>query len=124
MTSTVLYRPLPSSTASDHHHRHDPVPLPVEVTLRVVERAQHRRIVAVHELGALGDPSREPADGHEGPGHLAAIHIGVGVARGEELLEQRKGELLGVVVKRFVVMVTAQAKTAWSSVDDLEQSVT
>src|SRR5438477_80899 len=35
--------PLPPLAALlDHHHLIDPVPLPVEVTLRVVERAQHR----------------------------------------------------------------------------------
>jgi len=81
ITSTVLYR-------SDDHHLIDPIPLLVEVPRRVVQRTQQRRIVAVGELGAPPHPSREPAHGHQGPGHLAAVHVGVGVARDEQLLEQ------------------------------------
>src|SRR5205085_2514396 len=82
-------------SSSNDHHRHDPIPLLLELSLRVVERAQHGRIVAVGELRAPRHASREPAHGHEGPGHLAALHVWVGVARDEQLLEQREGTLLG-----------------------------
>src|SRR5439155_2878130 len=116
--------PLPPLAALlDHHHLIDPVPLPVEVTLRVVERAQHRRIVAVHELGALGDPSREPADGHEGPGHLATIYIGVRVAGDEELLEQRQRALLGEDVQRLEDLGTEEATQQLVAADALKQAL-
>src|SRR5947199_10495236 len=96
---TALDRLLPSSTALDDHHRHDPVPCGLEPALRIVQGAQHSRFVAVGELRARRDAPGGTAHHDERAGHLTAVHVRVGMPGHEQLLEQRQAAFLAQVIE-------------------------
>src|SRR2546422_1834135 len=96
------------------------VPFLLKDALRLIERAEHLRLLGIRKLAACRYPARQLAHRHERAGDFAAAQIRVRMPRDEQLLEQRKGGGIAEHVQRLQDLRRQEATQHFVPADPLE----